>query len=238
MGIASDEAPAGSSSVVLPSLPPEPWPFQSPVPGREAIAGSRATRYGRLTSSQCRGEVRKRGIPVLYVRGHARGIATPLRLTGPLHGVRFLAPGQSSAHGILDCRLALALDDFAEILAHYDVDAVHVDNYYRDRAHLPGSRKPSQHAYGLAIDLTALELHDGRTLNVERDWDGAVGDAPCGPEAHPREPTDETIVLRNIVCAVARAGVFHFMLTPDFNAAHHNHLHFDVERKPPGMGVR
>lgn len=161
-----------------------------------------------------------------------------MRLTGPLHGVRFLAPGDKSVNGILDCRLVVALDDFAVILARHDVQQVQVDNYFRPNAHLAGRRKFSQHAYGLAIDLTAVTLGDGRVLDVERDWHGSVGDPPCGPDAHPQEPTEETLLLRNLLCDVARSGIFHFMLTPGFDAAHHNHFHFDVQWKSPGMSVR
>jgi hypothetical protein len=36
--------------------------------------------------------------------------------------------------------------------------------------------------------------------------------------------------LRNIVCAIARTGFFHHMLTPNYNQAHENHLHFDIKR--------
>lgn len=171
-------------------------------------------------------------------RGRTQGIATPVRITGPLHGVRFRAPGDKVVFGILDCRLAIALDDFAQILAAHGVRDVLVDSYYRPGARLPHSRKLSQHAHGLAIDVTRLVLEGDIVLDVERDWRGAIGDKPCGPDAHPHDPTPETIELRDIVCETARSGVFHFMLTPDFNAAHRNHFHFDLQWKPPGMSVR
>ena len=32
------------------------------------------------------------------------------------------------------------------------------------------------------------------------------------------------------VCAVAREGIFHYLLTPNFNVAHRNHLHLDIKR--------
>jgi hypothetical protein len=36
--------------------------------------------------------------------------------------------------------------------------------------------------------------------------------------------------LRNIVCAAARAGLFHHVLTPNYDAAHRDHLHLDIKR--------
>lgn len=227
-----------ASAVASANLPPEPWAFQDPVPGAERLASSRATRFGGMTRAHCRAELRKRGLPVRPVFRHTQGVATPLRLEGPLHGARFAVPGDKLVTGILDCRLALALDDFAAILARHDVAVVHVDNFYRPGARLPGSRRFSQHAYGLAADITRLDLNDGRVLDVERDWRGLVGEPPCGPDAHPHEPTVETIALRDLVCETARSGIFHFILTPGFNEAHRNHLHFDLQWKAPGMSVR
>jgi hypothetical protein len=108
--------------------------------------------------------------------------------------------------------------------------AVHVDNLYRPRAHLPGKRKPSQHGYGLAADIFGFTLADGRKLVVERDFHGAIGSPACGPNAMLSDPTSEAIELRNIVCAIARAHLFHDILTPCYDAAHHSHVHADIKR--------
>ncbi|MBW2455017.1 MAG: extensin family protein [Deltaproteobacteria bacterium] len=160
----------------------------------------------------------------------AAGVATPLLITGPIHGLRFVAPPASTPYGVLDCRLVLTLERLAQLLAEHDVIAMYVDNYHRPKAHLPGRRKKSQHAYGLAADITAFRLADGRRLVVERDWHAAIGDPVCGPEAVMTEPNEDAIALRNLVCAVARAGLFHHLLTPSFDRAHRNHFHFDIKR--------
>jgi len=195
-------------------------------------------RVANLSPSRCSAELRKRKLPFKRARGLARGVATPLRVDGPLHGVRFLGPGNKSVHGILDCRLALVLDELAAVLDRHDVSSVVFDNTYRRGAHLPGKHKPSQHAYGLAIDIRGFTLRDGRFLSAEHDWYGERGAPSCGPDAAPKEPTDEALALRNIVCAIARAGLFHHMLTPNFDAAHHNHFHFDIKRGDRRILVR
>jgi hypothetical protein len=157
-------------------------------------------------------------------------ILVPLRLAGTLHGVRFVTAPAPSAYGIVDCRLVLALDELASVLATFDVTTIRVDNLYRPRAKLPGSPKRSQHAYGLAADITSFTLADGRTLSVEDDWHATIGEKACGPDAVMNEPNEESIALRNMVCEIARRGIFHHMLTPGFNAAHRTHFHFDIQR--------
>ena len=66
----------------------------------------------------------------------ARGVLAPVRLDGPLHGVTFrlgAAGGRSGPRArweIVDCRLALALDDFAAQLAAHDVvEVIHFSIY-------------------------------------------------------------------------------------------------------------
>jgi hypothetical protein len=147
-----------------------------------------------------------------------------------MHGVRFVTPGKKSIYGVLDCRLLIALDELASVLEKDGVIAVHIDNFYRARAHLPGKKAKSQHAFGLAADVAAFTLKDGRTLLVERDFRAVPNTPTCGPASRVSQPTDDSVALRNIVCDIVRAGVFHRVLTPYFNAAHENHLHLDIKR--------
>jgi hypothetical protein len=176
------------------------------------------------------GELKRRGLPVERDTGAAQGIAIPVRVTGDMHGVRFFAPGRKSVYGKLDCRLALALDELASVLSRHGVVVVRVDNLYRPRARLPGRRKHSQHRYGLAIDLVAFGLADESELSVENDWHGERDRPVCGPEARLTEPTERAILLRNLVCDIARAGIFHHILTPSYDEAHRDHLHLDIKR--------
>jgi hypothetical protein len=176
------------------------------------------------------GELKRRSLPVERDRGPAEGIAVPVRITGEMDGVQFVAPGKKSVYGKLDCRLALALDELARVLAPRGVVVVRVDNLYRPRARLPGGRKRSQHRYGLAIDLVAFGLADGTELSVEHDWHGDRDVPVCGADSRLTEPTERAIALRNIVCDIARAGIFHHILTPSYDESHKDHLHLDIKR--------
>ena len=138
----------------------------------------------------------------------------------------------------MDCRLALTLVELAPGLAERGVVSVRLDNVYRRGAHLPGKRRNrSQHAYGLAVDVTALTLDDGRVLEIERDWHGQIGEPACGPDATLDDPTEASIDLRDLVCDVARRRFFHTMLTPNYNAAHADHLHLDIKRDQTFWGI-
>lgn len=197
-----------------------------------------ASKYANLQPGACRAEVRRRRISAVPARGSAQGISSPMRIVGPLRSVRFVTPGPKSVHGILDCRLVLLLDELSQVLAENGVAVVYVDGFYRPKAHLAGRKTPSQHAFGLAIDIHGLGTKDGRTLVIERDFAGRIGTPVCGEAALLEPSSREAAELRNIVCAMARARAFHYLLTPNYDAAHGNHLHGDIKRGGKQLVVR
>ncbi|MBN9319281.1 MAG: extensin family protein [Caulobacterales bacterium 68-7] len=76
----------------------------------------------------------------------------------------------------------------------------------------PGAR-PSQHATAGALDVSGFHLSDGRRITVARNF---------------RDPGPEGRFLR-----VTRGGacrLFGATLSPDYNAAHADHLHLDMSR--------
>ncbi len=68
----------------------------------------------------------------------------------------------------------------------------------------------SQHATANAIDIAGFKLADGRFVSVARDWKGEAQKAAFLRAVHKR------------ACAYFRVS-----LSPDFNAAHHDHFHLD-----------
>lgn len=210
--------------------------YQAPLPALDGAAP--AVRLAALSDRECEKEIARRAIPVDRKTKKTPGVSEPLRLAGPLHGVRFVTPGAESPNGVLDCRLVLALDDFAEALAKADVTAVHIDNFYRAHAHLPGKKTESQHAFALAADITSFDRKGKSSLSVERDWHAPIGSVSCGPDAQVDDPTEESIAIHDLVCDAARRGIFHHLLTPGFNAAHKTHLHFDIKRGETRQSVR
>ena len=237
------EEPEPPVAALEPEPPPEPPPPEPPPrhPFHEPVGANGAApamRIANLSPAACRKELAKSSLPTKRA-GETKGIATALRLTGALGGVRFVAPGGKSPYGMLDCRLVLTLRELATVLERHHVAEVRVDNFYRPRSRLPGKRsKKSQHAYGLAMDVMGFRLEDGRSLVVGRDWHGGIGEPACGPLAAPSDPTEETVLLRNLLCDIVRSGVFHHVLTPGFDAAHRTHFHLDIKRNGYAIIVR
>ncbi|WP_420607145.1 extensin family protein [Novosphingopyxis sp.] len=73
------------------------------------------------------------------------------------------------------------------------------------------SGKLSQHAFANAVDVSAFVLADGRRISVEQGWNGSP---------------QERAFLRALHASACRR--FGTVLGPDYNAAHYNHLHFDM----------
>ena len=91
---------------------------------------------------------------------------------------------------------------------------VHFGSYAcRNRYGREAGRR-SEHATANAIDVAAFVLADGTQISVGRDWN--------------REAGGRAAFLRDV-----RNGACHFfdtVLSPDYNRAHRDHLHFDMGR--------
>jgi hypothetical protein len=201
-----------------------------------------AVRYASLDPSSCAAALLARGVPFAPV-DTARGVLAPIRLTGPVHGVFFHSGLSASQRGaspyeILDCRLALALDDFAKILERHAVrEVVHLSMYRPPPKGWASGRIGGQHGGGLAIDAAEFKKEDGTILDVDRDFAGRIGDSTCGPSAM-QPPTIPSAELRSIVCEAAEQHLFHVELTPDYNQKHKNHFHLEVTAKVRWFLVR
>lgn len=204
-----------------------------PPDSAEARPEPPATRYVALTNEACESELVSRAIPHRVV-GPKRGMAAPVRLTGPLHGVSFhtLLPSPErgrSSYELLDCRLLLALDDLAKILAGQDVIEVMYYSAYRPPpAGFPDGRLGERHDGGLAIDIGYFRTKDGLGLNVERDYQTFPGERPCTSGPPPKQMTRSSFALRKIACDAIEARLFHAALTPSYDPTHRDHFHFEL----------
>jgi hypothetical protein len=199
---------------------------------------SQSVRFSTMSPAQCRAELRKRKIQVGRAAKATPGVATPVRIAGPVGKVRVVTPGPKSIYGVLDCRLLVVLAELEPALLALSVDQVYVDNFYRPHAHLPGRKSPSQHAFGLAIDIDGFHLTDGTVLRIEADFHGVLGGPVCGADAAFSERNRKSVLLRNIVCELSRRRVFNYLLTPNYDAAHRNHIHADIKRNSHDHVVR
>ncbi len=75
--------------------------------------------------------------------------------------------------------------------------------------------KLSEHAYANAVDVAAFVLKDGRRISVLSGWNGNEREARF---------------LRSVRASACRR--FNTVLSPDYNAQHRDHFHFDMGRGP------
>ncbi|MCW3847055.1 extensin family protein [Sphingomonas sp. LB-2] len=78
------------------------------------------------------------------------------------------------------------------------------------------AQKISEHGLANAVDISGFVLRDDRRITVEEGW-------------HSRDP-DVRRFLEVIHASACKR--FHTVLSPDYNAAHHNHLHLDMGKGP------
>jgi hypothetical protein len=203
--------------------------FREAPPEAEARLAP-ASRYANLTNEQALAELRARKIPFVPAEAPLPGVQLPVRLTGTLHGVwiHSALPAErraTSMFEILDARLAIALDDFSRILAAHDVVEVVHFTMYRPPTEL---RSPQvRHPAGLAIDLGAIRFADGEWLSVGVHWAPLLGARTCGERAR-RLDHRKGRELRSIVCEAAEERLFHYSLTPHYDAPHADHVHLEI----------
>ncbi len=76
---------------------------------------------------------------------------------------------------------------------------------------IAGSARMSQHAHANAIDIAAFVLADGRRITVKQGWNGSA---------------QERAFLRTVHASACKR--FGTVLGPEYNSAHHDHLHVDM----------
>jgi hypothetical protein len=119
------------------------------APPHEEVVASPAHQYANMSNDDAFAELDRRGIK--YTRVDPIGtVRAPIRLDGPLQGVHIHSAlpeneRAGSVFEILDARLALALDDYAVILARHDV--VELVHYTMYRPNMPAPGSPEEKAY-------------------------------------------------------------------------------------------
>jgi hypothetical protein len=229
----------------FPSIPLAPAPEAlQPETTIQAAPGGASHAYGTMSASACISESGRRGLPIAAA-GAALGVLAPVRLMGPLHGISFRSglpekQRKTSIFEIFDCRLVLALDDLAVLLARKGiVEVIHMSAYRPPAAkHWREGQLGTRHTGALALDAGVFVKKDGSKLSVEKDYHGAIGQKPCGENSGPSPATPQAVELRRLTCDLIAANLFQVVLTPGFNAAHFNHFHIEVSAKAGHFYIR
>jgi hypothetical protein len=180
-----------------------------------------------LHPSDCRRLLEKAGVHFEPVPDRAAPhVQEPMKLLSPLEGVSFGPSNGSEEHGMVDCRLAVALLAWAPILSEAGVVRVEHYSTYRPGARVRKSGRSSGHARALAIDAARFHLKDGRVLDVDLDWDQRErGGDPCPVR---RREDEKSKLLRQVVCEAVERDLFQVVITPHHDRAHQNHVHLEL----------
>jgi hypothetical protein len=157
-----------------------------------------------------------------------RGVQTPVEVVGAIRGVRLIP--RAGRAPVMDCQLARALAELAPVFRRAGVTGLSFSGAYDYRTRR-NSSKLSAHAHGLAIDVHALQTRAG-LLDVKRDfprdgrrWAGRPENvAAC--LGQPRRKAGRT--LRALACRLKLDPVLRYVLSPDTDADHHDHLHLEA----------
>lgn len=164
--------------------------------------------------SQCLERLRQDGVAFREV-DRSRGVETPI-VVNSISGIEFWSVAGPM---LVDCRFALALVQVAPEFSALGIRRVRFSGAYVYRTSKTG--RLSLHAYGLALDVHEVTTKSG-TYSVKRDFARGLGES-CG---------DEAPLLNRLACRLRAPGLFRELLTPDYDADHHDHLHLGVAPLP------
>ncbi|MFN0251468.1 MAG: extensin family protein [Kofleriaceae bacterium] len=178
---------------------------------------------------ECTRELDARGVS--WKKASRPGIAKAVEITGTLGGVAFTAIDQPL---VIDCSLAVSLDEAGRYIKALGVDKVTFSSAY-SRRNVRGTSRPSKHSFGLAIDVHTFGGPDLGSVRVDRDYEQGLGDEVDCVGA---PVTQGGAVLKVLQCQLVRSGLFHLVLSPDYDDAHHDHFHLEVKPWSERAGLR
>ncbi len=189
-------------------------------PPRGRMPAPRISPQSQVNQSQCFAELKR--LPVRYTlvpdQSAAPGctLSSTLQLTNvgiPISNIRAI---QCSLARALSLWVQGALQPAAREILGSAVVRIESMGAYACRNIIGGSGSGlSQHATGNAVDVGAFILADGRRISIRDGWNGA---------------DDARAFLRSIRASACKRFVT--VLSPEYNAAHFDHLHFDMGGKP------
>ncbi|PZR00703.1 MAG: hypothetical protein DI533_09245 [Cereibacter sphaeroides] len=181
------------------------------LPGKSAVFGRKGSVCGVPA-------IKGQELGAITSRVKGCGIEDPVKVTS-VSGVTLSTPAT------IDCTTAKALntwvsDALQPSFKNKQVVGLQIAGSYscRPRNNVRGA-KISEHGRGRAVDIAAINLADGTSVVVEKDWRRSAG--------------------RPMKVAYGKAcGTFGTTLSPDSDRFHQDHMHFDTARGRSGPYCR
>lgn len=207
------------AAIALLRVAPQDLPWTPLDPGQPigAATGRKLTALtkdrGACLALLDRAGVRYRTMPV--VESGQCGYADGVRL--PPGGARRIGLAPASVSMACPVAAALAIWEWHVVQPaarrHFDSAVVSIDHlgsYSCRRLYGRSTGAMSEHATADAIDIAGFRLADGTSISILRNW---------------RESGKKAAFLRDVRDGACR--LFATTLSPDYNAAHRDHLHLD-----------
>jgi hypothetical protein len=215
------ESLSNGEPAIEPPPPLDPYPSEPPPPG-----------------ARCHEVLDALGV-AYRVAPMEPGIVDPILVSSPLRGVRFRYVHSHRAEPlVLDCRFTIGLARAMDVLRAHGVDEFQHVGAYNYRCIGPGTPpdcRLSQHAIGMALDFVGFTIGE-RTHSVLREFRVKAHLDATPTCALPRVAEGDALI-KDVVCAWWDVGAFRVLLTPNYNEAHHDHVHVDLaEGTAPGPG--
>ena len=200
-------------------VPPQHLPWR-PLELAHPVGLFTRVKLNRAEGTGCRAILQRGDVEFRDVAEQTSGDFCSKKDAGRLVGGAVLRP----AGPVMTCKSALALSIWerqvvrpaaAEVLGARLAAIDHYGSYACRRQYGAAHGRVSEHPRANAIDVAAFRLADGRRVSVLRDW----------PDAGPR-----AAFLKRV--HEGACGIFDVTLSPEYNAAHADHLHLDMGRGP------
>ena len=209
-------APAMPSGPHYASLAPPPpaafTPASAPAPAASRPDVPTFQSSELPSGDACVAELTRLGVGFSRL-DEKRGIATPVEVVGKINGIRYQSG--TSTYMLADCRLVLALHRVAPVLSDLGVTTVRFSGAYSYRMSRVG--RLSLHAHGLALDVHEVQFGTS-WQSVERDFARGLPDG-CAAQSP---------LLNQLGWRLRATHLFKELLTPDYDADHHNHCHLAI----------
>lgn len=151
-----------------------------------------------------------------------KGIKLPVEVTGALGGVTYATWGPRAL--ILDCSLVYSLALAGGYFVEAGITRATYSSAY-ERRNVRRTKRPSNHSYGLALDVHAVSGPHAGKLELDDDFEQGLGD---GADCVGDPLTTGGWVLKLLHCRLERSGLFRIVLSPDYDQDHHNHFHVEA----------
>lgn len=176
----------------------------------------------KVMDRDCLARLKAAGLPYQLFDNVAH-VRTPVKpLTYKLGGVTYRrAWNNPDAPWILECKTVENLILAGPKLQKWGIASMYWNSAWRV-SFVKGKDQLSRHAYGEALDVTAIDGSFGYATLVNH-WNG---------------PANKSRALRGVTAALRDSGLFNSVLTPAHDAYHRDHFHIDSPSRTHQLAVK